>query len=100
MLKDCMPVQARPDDPIWTTSVMSRELGRVIEGLMYAHHKHSWGDEKGARIREADARINFADLITQCRVLAEQLNWPWLTLLKDGEERFQERMQEITEKRL
>jgi len=100
ILKDAMPKQARPSDPIWTTSVMTRELGRVIEGLMYAHHKRSWGDDKGVRIREADARINLADLITQCRVLAEQMSWPWLTLLKDGEERFLERMTDISEKRL
>lgn len=99
-LIDEMPAAAKPTNVLHTCNIMTYELGAVVSGLVYADLKRSWGDDKGARIREVNARINLADLITQCRVLAEQMNWPWLTLLKDGEERFFERMKEIEEGKL
>lgn len=99
-LMDIMPAQARPEDALHTCNIMTYELGAVVNGLVYAEHKRTWRDLKGVSIREANARINLADLITQCRLLAEQMNWPWPALMIDGEERFQERMQEIKEERL
>lgn len=94
-LVDSMPEAAQPEDPIWTTSIMTYELGGVVQGLVYARHKRSWGDEESANAREKSARINLADLIVQCQVLAEQMRWPWMDLENDGMERFLERMAEI-----
>jgi len=96
-LVEMMPEEAKPSDPVWTTAVMMRELGAVAGSLIYAEHLRAQGDEKGACAREANARIDLADLITQCYVLAEQMKWPWLAMENDGRERFFERMKEISE---
>lgn len=95
MLRDLMPCEARPDDPLWTTNIMSYELGSVVKGLVYAGHKEVHGEEKSVRAHLANARIGLADLITQCHVLAEQMGWNWLELKNDGRERFEERMREL-----
>jgi hypothetical protein len=79
---------------------MTYELGGVVNGLIYARHKSSWGDSKGAASYEASARINLADLVTQCQLLAEQKKWRWIDLCNDGNERFRERMKEIREHKL
>ena len=99
-LTDEMPAGAMPMDELHTCNIMTYELGAVVNGLVYARHKRSWGDVKGANAREKSARINLADLITQCRLLAEQMDWPWFELEKDGQERFFERMKEIEEAKL
>lgn len=95
MLRDLMPCEANPDDPLWTTNIMTYELGSVIKSLVYARHKEVHGEGKSMRAHLANARIEFADLITQCQVLAEQMEWNWLELKNDGRERFEERMREL-----
>jgi len=75
MLVDIMPAAAKPTDPLTTCNIMTYELGAVVNGLVYARHKRSWGDLKGAASYTANARINLADLVTQCQLLAEQLGW-------------------------
>lgn len=92
MLKEYMPPEAQPDNPIWTTSIMTYELGSLIHQLI--HHKYTL-DEKSKAIHLASARIELADLLTQVYVLAEQLGWKRLDLENDGMERFQERMNEL-----
>lgn len=92
-----MPQQAQPEDELHTCNIMTYELGAVVNGLVYAKHKRSWGDTKGANAREQSARINLADLVTQCKVLAEQMDWIWIALCNDGVERFGERMKELAE---
>jgi len=100
MLTELMPSQAKPLDPLWTTNIMSYELGAVIRGLVYAHHRKNQTDDSMVSSSLANSRINLADLITQCQLLAEQMDWKWADLVKDGRERFYERMSEIEEGRL
>lgn len=95
MLVEYMPPEARPEDPIWTTSIMTYELGGLVRSLVYAKHKQRQNDDTSYRVRIADARICLADLITQCHVLAEQIGWKWIDLENDGKERFVERMGEL-----
>lgn len=90
-----MPPEAKPGDPFWTTNIMTYELGSLIRALVRRHIKVSQHDEKGANSYLQEARIELADLITQCRVLAEEMGWKWFELKIDGHERFVERMQEI-----
>jgi len=88
---------AKPDDPIWTTSIMTYELGSVIRSLHKARNKSAFGDEKGERAYLAEARIELADLLTQSFFLAEQMGWKRIDLINDGYERFCQRMQEYKE---
>lgn len=97
MFKDRIP---ESQDPLRTANIMAYELGYITHDLLYADLKSTWNDEKGVKIRLANARINLADLITMCRLLAEQMDWSWLSLIKDGEERFSDRMEEIEDQRL
>jgi len=85
---------SKPDDPIWTTTIMTYELGSVIRALCKARNKDTWGDEKGAKAYLAEARIELADLLTQAYFLAEQMKWGRRELEKDGIERFEQRMSE------
>jgi len=92
-----MPAEAKPEDELHTCNIMTYELGAVVNSLVWAKHKRSWGDTKGANARRESARVDLADLITQCRLLAEQMYWSWFELERDGQERFLERMKEIEE---
>ena len=92
MLKDLIPKQ-RPPHPLYTTNIMTIELGWVVHGLVYSRYKEEGSDMW--RAYRAESRKNLADLITQCRLLAEQCNWDYDELVIDGEETFRERMKEI-----
>jgi len=87
----------KPDDPIWTTTIMSYELGSAIRALVRARNKDTWGDEKGARAYNAEARVEIADLLTQTYFLLEQMGWSRLELENEGKERFIERMKELAD---
>jgi len=101
LLVDEMPEQARPEDPVWTTAVMAYELGSVIRCLVRAEHiQLAGGAPERVKALLATARIGAADLITQVRVLSEQMGWKWIDLENDGIERFKERMTEIAEGKL
>lgn len=95
MLRDYMPAAAKPEDPLRTTTIMTYELGSIIRALIYAKHEHSQGNVVSVNAYLTTARIGLADLITQARLLAEQMGWKWFELENDGEERFRERMKEI-----
>jgi len=95
MLVDKMPALAKPEDPIWTTTIMSYELGSVIRALVKARIKSAQGDKDGERAYLAEARIELADLLTQGYLLAEQMGWKRVDLENDGCERFCERMKEL-----
>ena len=97
MLVEKAPDHANPEDPIWTTTIMTYELGSVVRGLVKARLKRLSGDHKGEKAYLAEARIELADLITQCHFLAEQMKWDRADLIQDGVERFEERMREIEE---
>jgi len=97
MLKELIPPEAGPDDPLWTTTIMTYELGSVVRALVRRRVKLTYGDDKGARAYEAEAKIELADLLTQVYVLAEQMGWKRIDLENDGKERFEERMREIEE---
>lgn len=88
---------AKPNDPIWTTTIMTYELGSIIRALCKARNKSAYGDEKGERAYLAEARIELADLLTQSFLLAEQMGWMRLELIREGSERFCQRMQEYKE---
>jgi len=97
MLKELMPPEAGPDDPLRTTNIMTYELGGLVKSLIYADHKRRQGEDDSYAARVADARICLADLLTQGYVLAEQMGWKRIDLENDGKERFEERMREIEE---
>ena len=96
-LKDLMPYEAKPDSTERTINVMCYELGSLSKSLVYAEHKASMGNTAGSLAYTANARIELADLITQCYLLAEQMGWKWIDLENDGRERFRQRMEEIEE---
>ena len=98
MLIDIMPAAAKPTDPVWTTSIMTSELGGLIKCQTRAYHRVKAGGSPTAIL--GNAYIELAGLITQCRVLAEQMNWKWADLQRDGEEQFRDMMKVITEKGL
>lgn len=96
MLRDCMPASAGPEDPLRTTNVMLYELGSLTRCLVRSRHRIARGEAKESiRALTATARIDLADLYTQVRLLAEQMNWDMIGLENDGTERFKERMAEI-----
>ena len=97
MLKDFIP---KSQDPLRTCNVMGYELGYIEHDLLYAELRKGWADEDSIKAKIKNARINLANLITICRLLAEQMSWDMGTLWKDGEERLYERMKEIEECRL
>jgi len=88
---------SKPDDPIWTTTIMTYELGSVIRALTKARNKLAFGDAKGEKAYLAEAKIELADLLTQGFLLAEQMGWKRIDLEHDGYERFCQRMQEYKE---
>jgi NTP pyrophosphatase (non-canonical NTP hydrolase) len=93
---DMMPAVARPEDPIWTTTIMTYELGSLIRSLVKARLKGKKGDECGRKAYLAEAKIELADLLTQSHFLAEQMGWKVFELEKDGYQRFCERMKEMS----
>ena len=46
-----MPL-SKPNDPIWTTTIMTYELGSVIRGLTKARNKSAYGDVNGEKAEE------------------------------------------------
>lgn len=101
MLKEIAELGApisKPDDPIWTTTIMTYELGSVIRALTKARNKSMWGDISGERAYIAEARIELADLLTQGFFLAEQMGWKRIELENEGLTRFKTRMEEYAEK--
>ena len=100
MLKEIAEIAeplAKPDDPIWTTTIMTYELGSVIRALTKARNKSAFGDKEGERAYLAEARIELADLLTQGFLLVEQMGWKRIDLENEGLERFRTRMQEYKE---
>jgi NTP pyrophosphatase (non-canonical NTP hydrolase) len=96
MLRDIMPASAGPEEPLHTTNVMLYELGSLTRCLVRMHHRTARGvGDEGTRALKATARIELADLLTQVRLLAEQMGWDMIGLENDGMERFKERMSEI-----
>ena len=87
-----MPIKAEPEDPLFTCSIITYELGSLIHNLV--HVKHTL-DGKAKAYHLAEARIDLADLLTQAYLLAEQMGWKRLDIENDGLERFRERMGEI-----
>ena len=96
-LVNAMPPGAQPGNTLKTLVVMGYELGGIQRNLIYAGVTE---DPQMYDARVGGARIELADLITQCRLLAEQYRWSWDSLVADGEERFRERMRELAEGRL
>ena len=95
MLKDHLPLGFQ-EDLLDTCNIMTYELGAIVRSLIYAD-RHSGGpaeDKDKERAYLGSARIDLADLILQCRLIAEQAGWDYAELIDDGEERFLERMKE------
>lgn len=85
---------SKPEDPIWTTTIMTYELGSMIRALTKARNKSAYCDKDGERAYLAEAKVELADLLTQGYLLAEQMGWKRIDLENDGKERFIERMEE------
>lgn len=66
------------DRTVW---VMAAEFGRMAGCLLYAVNAKRRGDPNDERVYSNSARIECADLVTQCIVLAEQMGWNWEELL-------------------
>lgn len=81
------------DMPLWRLAIMSAELGQMSRVYIYSQAMSS--DVVDVRAHLANMRIELADLITQCRVLAVEMGWDWTMLLGDGEERYGERIKEV-----
>jgi len=81
--------QARPsetDPPLLLQSaILAYELGDLVKCAMNTH----WG---GIRGYQGEAHISLADVITQARLMAHHLGLDFWTALREGEERYMERM--------
>ena len=97
MLIEKAPPLAKPEDPIWTTTIMTYELGSIIRALVKAQVYSTKGDDKTAQAYLQEARVELSDLITQAYFLAEQEGWKRIDLENDGYERFCERMEWLGE---
>lgn len=77
-------------------NILSYELGRLTHGLVYGFSaSYNVEDEKLARGHVAFAYSEWADMITQLRVLGERMGWDWWQGTNDGLERYKERMGEL-----
>ena len=75
-----------------TVTVMAYELGDIAKSVVYGHLDYN----RDAAYR-AEAMMATADLITQCRVMAELLGADFNHLIRMGENRFMERAGECKE---
>ena len=80
----------KPQTLEYTVNVMAYELGAIARGVVYAD-----AQPEAAKAHLAEARLGLVDLLTMCRLLAEQMGLDYETLVTDGEERFIERMKEV-----
>jgi len=94
-LQDMIPAKAGPNDPLHTANIMTYEHGSMVRALVRRRVKLAQGDKQGAKAYEAEAKIEHADLVMQCKVIADQMDWKMAEQEKIGLERFQERMEEI-----
>ena len=93
MLREVMPSQAVPEDPLRTVNIMTYELGEIARGLVRAKVTSS----EALRCSYVQSvRMGLADLLTQGYLLAEQMGWKRLELENDGVERFRQRMEELS----
>lgn len=97
MLKEHMPEKAQPESPERTCLIMTYNLGYVVHEIVYGNNRKTARDPTLVSVHFAEARLNLADLMTQCRLLAEQMGWDEQGLREDGEERFIHRMWELQE---
>lgn len=99
-LREHLPTNRRPDDPLYTTNVMTYELGALVKCLLYARHQGTLGHvlERKAYLKEAEHKLG--SLVTQARLLAEELAWSWTDLLEDGKATFIDRMEELRKDRI
>lgn len=72
-----------------TMTVMAREFGQLATAILYGNLQT---EHDAAYL--AEAKMAVADLLTQCRILAELLDADWEQLVSLGEERFLERAEE------
>lgn len=93
-LREAVPTKYRPDDPMYTFVVMTGELGSLCKQYIRSQHYYI-SDRKMSAAYMAECRQALADLITQCRLLVEELSLDWDGLIRDGEEAFRERMKDI-----
>ena len=75
-----------------TVTVMAYEFGDIAKSVVYGHLDYC----QDAAYR-AEAMMATADLITQCRVMAELLGADFDHLVRMGENRFMERAGECKE---
>jgi hypothetical protein len=95
MYLEKMPARAKPEDPVWTVSVMTYELGSLMRALIRASVKQAQGETKSANAYRAEAMGELSDVVSQCRLLMEQMNWKPVDVQNFGFERFCQRMQEL-----
>lgn len=97
-LIDEMPEQARPEDPLWTLSIMTSQVGLAMRCMMLAEQLQA-SETNPERVKALlnAARGGVAGLLTQTHVLCEQLGWDPATLVQEGVARFKERMSELAE---
>ncbi len=85
-------VQARPDSDspaiLLQCAILPYEMGDLIKCAMNTY----WG---GIRGYQGEAGLALADVVTQLRVLSHHLGLDFWGALRDGEDRYMERMQAL-----
>lgn len=87
-----MAEKAEPNNSMRTLVILLYELGAVAHDLIYAKNAP---DDRARIANMTNAKANMADVLTQLRLLAEQLGINFDELWKEGEERFIERHEEL-----
>jgi hypothetical protein len=74
---------------------MLTQLGAISRSTVYGEHAADRKERLQVAAYKAEKRIALADLVAQCRLMAEEEGWDYRILEEDGHERFIERMDEL-----
>jgi hypothetical protein len=81
-------------DPVITSMIIGYEVGHFQRNIFYAQMIDESKDSE-LQLRDgwlANAKIEFSDCVTQCRVLCEVMGWNWQSIVETGEAKLQERI--------
>ncbi len=83
-------------DVLHNIAVLTYEQGRMVQSLIYGISAlTNVGNADLAQGKFDFASTEMADLITQCRLLCERMDWDYSELSRMGLERYIGRMQEL-----
>lgn len=80
-------------DPMITSFIIGYEVGHFQRNIFYANMVGDSDSEQQLRDGwRANAKVEFSDCVTQCRILCEVMGWDWQDVIETGEAKLQERI--------